>query len=161
MNPLNGLCCSTVTAGPDCSCVSSDRNLKENFVNVDPQEVLSRVAALPVTIWNYSAEPATVRHIGPMAQDFAAAFGVGDDNRHIHLLDGQGVALAAIKGLLQLIEVERSERRERVNALQKQNALLKQRLIVLEVARQTGAENTTADAICPHIPQPGTGNGSE
>jgi hypothetical protein len=34
-----------------------------------------------------------------MAQDFYAAFGVGEDNRHITTIDEEGVALAAIKAL--------------------------------------------------------------
>lgn len=49
--------------------------------------------------WNYTSDDPASRHIGPMAQDFAAIFGVGTDDRHIHPLDGQGVALAAIQGL--------------------------------------------------------------
>jgi hypothetical protein len=40
-----------------------------------------------------------VRHVGPRAQDFAAAFGVGEDDRHIHVVDASGVALAAIQAL--------------------------------------------------------------
>ncbi len=87
-----------------CTLPSSDRALKANFGTVDAADMLARVAALPITTWNYRSDDATVRHIGPMAQDFAATFGVGADDRHIHPLDGQGVALAAIQGLLAQIE---------------------------------------------------------
>ena len=76
----------------------SDRNLKENLVAVDPQAVLDAVAALPVSTWNFNVTQ-DVRHMGPMAQDFYAAFGLGQDDEHIHSIDADGVALAAIQGL--------------------------------------------------------------
>lgn len=59
--------------------------------------------------WNYSADDPSIRHIGPMAQDFAAVFGVGADDRHIHPIDGQGVALAAVQGLVLDLERLRDE----------------------------------------------------
>ena len=59
----------------------SDRSLKEGFAPVDSRAVLAAVAALPIERWSYKGE--TVRHLGPMAQDFAAAFGLGADDRHI------------------------------------------------------------------------------
>jgi len=75
-----------------------DRNLKEHFQAVDAQRVLAQVSALPITRWNYK-EDTTSEHIGPMAQDFYAAFGVGPDDKHITTIDEGGVALAAIQGL--------------------------------------------------------------
>jgi hypothetical protein len=51
-----------------------------------------------VSSWSYKTESG-VRHLGPMAQDFYAAFGVGEDDRHITSIDEDGVALAAIKAL--------------------------------------------------------------
>ena len=48
--------------------------------------------------WSYTTERG-VRHVGPMAQDFYAAFNVGEDNRHITSIDEDGVALAAIEAL--------------------------------------------------------------
>ncbi len=89
---------------------SSDRNLKENFQSIHPREVLEKVAALPVTKWNYKADAGT-RHIGPMAQDFHAAFNIGPDERHIAVIDEDGVALAAIQGLNQKLE-ERDQKLE-------------------------------------------------
>ncbi len=77
----------------------SDRDAKENFADVDPKDVLERVAEMPVSTWNYKAQGRGTRHIGPMAQDFFAAFGVGEDDRHITTVDEGGVALAAIQGL--------------------------------------------------------------
>jgi hypothetical protein len=87
----------------------SDRALKANFGTVDPADMLERVRELPISTWNYTSDDASIRHIGPMAQDFAALFGVGADDRHIHPLDGQGVALAAIQALAAQIETLRTE----------------------------------------------------
>jgi len=72
--------------------------MKTNVVPLDDAAVLDKVAALPVSEWSYTAERG-VRHVGPMAQDFYAAFGVGEDDRHITSIDEDGVALAAIKAL--------------------------------------------------------------
>jgi len=82
--------------------LTSDRNAKANFTALNPAEVLAKVAALPVTEWNYKDDPADKRHIGPVAQDFHAAFGLdGNDDKHISVVDEGGVALAAIQGLNQ------------------------------------------------------------
>jgi hypothetical protein len=106
---------------------SSDRNVKEHFQAVDAAAVLDKVAALPVTRWNYKEDKAN-EHIGPMAQDFYAAFNVGPDNRHITTTDEGGVALAAIQGLNQKLEETRAENAE----LKHQNDLLAERLNELE-----------------------------
>ena len=66
--------------------------------------MLDKVAELPVSTWSYKAQGPDIRHIGPMAQDFTAAFGVGEDDRHITSVDADGVALAAIKGLDQRVD---------------------------------------------------------
>ena len=76
----------------------SDRNLKENFVPISAREVLAKVVALPISHWNFIGDSSTP-HVGPMAQDFHAAFGLGTDDRHIATVDADGVALAAIQGL--------------------------------------------------------------
>ncbi len=81
---------------------TSDRNAKENFTTLDGKTVLAKVAALPMTKWNYKDDLADTKHIGPMAQDFHAAFGLnGSDDKHISVVDEGGVALAAIQGLNQ------------------------------------------------------------
>ncbi len=83
---------------------TSDRTAKENFAAVNPLEVLEKVVALPVTKWNYKAAQGQP-HIGPMAQDFHAAFKLnGSDEKHISVVDETGVALAAIQGLNQKLE---------------------------------------------------------
>jgi hypothetical protein len=86
-------------AGSGSWTVLSDRNVKENFRPVNAQAVLAKVAALPMNSWNYKTQDKSIRHIGPVAQDFHAAFGYGEDERHIAEVDEGGVALAAIQGL--------------------------------------------------------------
>lgn len=92
---------------------------------VDPHEVLRRVARLPIETWSYRGE--SVRHLGPMAQDFAAAFGLGADDRHIHALDAAGVALAAIQGLHALAEAQA----RRLGALERESHALRTELDAL------------------------------
>ena len=108
---------------------TSDRNAKENFRPVDAQEVLGKVASLPLSRWNYKQD-AISQHIGPMAQDFYAAFNVGPDDKHITTVDESGVALAAIQGLNQKLEATRAENA----ALKQQNDSLAERLRQLESA---------------------------
>ncbi|HYP08828.1 MAG TPA: tail fiber domain-containing protein, partial [Bryobacteraceae bacterium] len=93
---------------------NSDATLKENFTAVDGRAVLSQVARLPISTWNYKAEADSVRHMGPTAQDFYAAFAVGNDDRHIGTVDSGGVALAAIQGLNAVVE----EKDARIAALE-------------------------------------------
>ncbi|HWD92777.1 MAG TPA: tail fiber domain-containing protein [Verrucomicrobiae bacterium] len=110
---------------------SSDRNIKENFSDVSPRDVLDKVAALPITRWNFKEDKAS-EHLGPMAQDFRAAFGLGTDEKHIATVDEGGVALAAIQGLNQKLE-ERTERLEtELKRRDADNEELKERLAKLE-----------------------------
>jgi hypothetical protein len=88
-----------VPAGDSAWSSVSDRNLKDNFAAVDGQEVLARLAKVPVTSWNYKSQDPSIRHMGPMAQDLYTAFGLGEDDTHISTVDADGVALAAIQGL--------------------------------------------------------------
>jgi hypothetical protein len=110
---------------------ASDRNLKENFEPVNSREVLEKVAAMPVSKWNYKADPES-RHLGPMAQDFYAAFGIGPDDKHITTIDADGVALAAIQGLNQKVESENALLRRQLDHRDAENVELKQRLEQLE-----------------------------
>jgi hypothetical protein len=77
----------------------SDRNAKTAFESIDARSVLERVASMPISSWRYKLENNVTRHIGPMAQDFHAAFGLGSDDTSIGMVDGDGVSLAAIQGL--------------------------------------------------------------
>ena len=130
-----GLCCQlSGTCGP--ACLISDRNRKTNFGSVDPADMLHRVRSLPIATWNYRSDDPSIRHIGPMAQDFVALFGVGEDDRHIHPLDAQGVALAAIQGLVARLEATREE-----------NARLAARVARLETATWSSLLTN-----CPPVP---------
>jgi hypothetical protein len=72
-----------------------------------PDAILEELEKLPISTWRYRWDPDDVHHLGPMAQDFAAAFGLGGDIRVIDPIDAQGVALAAIKAVhQQLIALE-------------------------------------------------------
>ena len=106
---------------------SSDRARKENFAEVKPRDVLDRLASMSIQKWNYK-DDAKVRHIGPMAQDFYAAFGVGPDEKHIAMVDADGVALAAIQGLHEVVQ----EKEAAIEALRRENQSLGQRLETLE-----------------------------
>jgi hypothetical protein len=99
---------------------------------VDPQEVLEKVVALPVQTWTYTRDPGH-RHLGPVAQDFHAAFGLnGEDDKHIATVDADGVALAAIKGLNEKVVDLSGKADRRLRTLEAENAELKARLERLE-----------------------------
>jgi len=122
----------------------SDVNIKENFEEIDPLEVLDRVTDLPISTWNYIHDEDSVRHMGPMAQDFAAAFGLGASNTGITNVDANGVMLAAIKGLNQRMldkEADLSDKDQTIQELQKQNADMAKRLEDLERLVQAMAKD--------------------
>jgi hypothetical protein len=79
---------------------NSDRNSKQNINEIDGKDVLQKLVELPISTWEYKADQG-IRHLGPMAQDFYAAFGLGQSPTGISTIDTGGVALAAIKGLKQ------------------------------------------------------------
>jgi len=108
----------------------SDRNLKHRFGSVDPQRILEKVAALNIGTWVYKNDAGHARHLGPVAQDFRAAFGLGADETSIATVDADGVALAAIQGLNQKL----GEREKEIAALKTANELLTTRLEKLERA---------------------------
>ncbi len=99
----NGQGCILSSNSGSWAC-SSDRNLKNNIVPIDSRSVLERVAQMPISQWSMKADTAGHKHIGPMAQDFYAAFGLGDTDKYIAQGDAQGVALASIQGLYQLVQ---------------------------------------------------------
>jgi hypothetical protein len=111
--------------------LTSDRNAKTNFKPVDFQAVLAKVVSLPVSQWNYKTDSDAVEHIGPMAQDFQAAFQLSDDDTHISVVDEGGVALAAIHGLNQKLD-EKDAEIEMLKAKASQVDSLESRLAELE-----------------------------
>jgi hypothetical protein len=134
--PLSGgppTCFTPTAAAPTCpqgcapQCVS-DRNQKKNIEPADPAAILDKVSRLPISIWTYRSEPTDVRHLGPMAQDFRASFGLGDDDRTYFAVDAQGVALAAIQALDRLV----ADQKGQIEKLERENQNLGRRLRVLE-----------------------------
>jgi hypothetical protein len=103
----------------------SDRANKDNLRSVDAKDVLRKVAAMPIATWNWKSQDASIRHMGPMAQDFHAAFGLGETPKGISTVDADGVALAAIQGLDQTV-------RQQMRAKDKEIAQLKRKLQVIE-----------------------------
>jgi hypothetical protein len=87
----------------------SDRTAKENVEPVDAGAVLEHVVDIPISTWNYRSQADSIRHMGPMAQDFYAAFGLGLGETTIDTIDPDGVALAAIQGLHALVEEKDAE----------------------------------------------------
>jgi endosialidase-like protein len=86
-------------AGSGVFLCSSSRALKDHFAAVDGEDLLARIRGVPVSTWSYIGEAGGVRHMGPFAEDFRAAFGLGTDERSIGLLDIDGVNFAAVKAL--------------------------------------------------------------
>ena len=82
----------------------SDAASKRAIEPVSGRNVLRKLDSVPISTWSYRSQDDSTRHIGPMAQDFFHAFGVGEDRRHIASVDADGVALAAIKGLNEKVE---------------------------------------------------------
>lgn len=128
----------------------SDRNAKENFLPVNPRDILRKVVGLPVSTWNYKTQDRSIRHIGAMAQDFFAAFNVGEDDKHIATIDPDGVALAAIQGLNEELKDRDAKIGEQEKELQEQ----KQRLIEAEgqLRRQQGAIDALKKLVCAQNP---------
>jgi Chaperone of endosialidase len=106
----------------------SDRNAKTNFSSINSLEVLNKVVQLPVSRWNYKSDDSSLKHVGPMAQDFHAAFGLnGKDDTHVSAVDMQGVAFAAIQGLNQKLETENATLRASLAALEARLSKLEQK----------------------------------
>jgi hypothetical protein len=116
-NVIQGASGVTMAAGGGSWSSLSDRRLKTAIEAVDPASILDRLLATPISIWSYVAQGTTVRHIGPMAQDFAAAFAVGENDTTIATIDADGVALAAIQGLNAKLERENATLRRTLDAL--------------------------------------------
>jgi Chaperone of endosialidase/Head domain of trimeric autotransporter adhesin len=118
---------SGVKLAPNASAWSSlsDARSKANFRDLDGGDVLAKLAKMPIREWNYKAQDASIRHVGPTAQDFHAAFGLGEDPLRISTIDADGIALAGVSALA-----------KENAALKAQLAELSTRLGALERSRQ-------------------------
>ena len=111
----------SLAAGGTSWATISDRNKKKDFQRVDGEELLKGIARLDIPTWHYAWErDEDARHIGPMAQDFHATFGVGAHDTVITTQEAEGVALAAAKAL-----------EKRTSDLRDENASLRSELVEL------------------------------
>ena len=107
-NPTNTLMVGTARCDGLSWINASDRNAKENFKPVASRTVLAKVAAMPISRWSYKHSDGST-HLGPVAQDFHAAFDLGVDDTSIATVDADGVALAAIQGLNEVVQEKDAE----------------------------------------------------
>ena len=105
----------------------SSRFSKENFRDTDGSELLAKLEQLPISSWNYRGAPKQERHLGPVAEDFRAAFGLGASERYVSVTDEAGVALASVKAL----QLEVKQRDERIEQLEARLHALETRLDAL------------------------------
>jgi len=137
-----------VAAGGGSWSSISDRDRKENFLGVDGEELLARLRSVPVSTWNYKTQDAAIRHMGPMAQDLYAAFGLGESDRLINTVDIDGVNLAGV----QAVAARTDALREQVRTLTDENAALRARVGELE-ARLRRIEAALGTAAAPAAPR--------
>jgi hypothetical protein len=115
--------------------LTSDRSAKENFTVVDPGQVLDKLLGISITRWNFKDDP-QAEHIGPVAQDFRAAFGLGANDKYIATVDAHGVALAAIQGLNRKVDQRDKELQGLLKQQQEQIEALKAEIAAVKAARQ-------------------------
>jgi len=133
---------ASLAAGSGSWSIVSDRNLKANFARVDGLQILNALAGIPIESWNYQTQEASIRHLGPMAQDFHAAFGVGENDTTISTVDAQGVALAAVQELYTLDKQKDGRlaaQQAQIDALQAQQAGMAARLAALDQRSPDGS----------------------
>jgi hypothetical protein len=109
--------CTYAGGGAGWSC-TSDRNLKEHFAAVDLDAVLDRLDAMPVFYYEMKHSKSPIRYLGPTAQDFKAAFGLGDSETMIASGNEAGVTMAATQALYRKLKDDEAK----IAALQRQLA---------------------------------------
>jgi hypothetical protein len=90
----------------------SSRSKKENFQQLDGDQVLDKIEGMPMTSWKFKGTEE--RHIGPVAEDFYRAFGCGagipeDDSTSIAAIDLAGVSLVAVRELTRIVREQQKE----------------------------------------------------
>jgi hypothetical protein len=100
---------SYLSAGGSSWQSVSDSMTKENFRPVDKKALLEALARMRVRDYNLKSQDDSIRHIGPVAQDFYGSFGFGESNTAINMEDADGVALAAIQALCERVEAQHAE----------------------------------------------------
>ncbi len=130
--------------------------MKTNFVPIDGQAILQRLASLPIGLWNYKTQAPSIRHVGPMAQDFYTTFGVGTDDRYISTVDITGVALAAIQGVNQIVNDQANQivaQHQQIVTLENEVAAQRAQIAAIESRLSALEQNkTTASPTLPSLP---------
>lgn len=122
--PLTG---AVLPPGSGSWAMLSDRTVKTNLSTVDETQILQKLNQLTISEWSYLSQDASIRHIGPMAGDFYAAFGVGEDSHTINSVDADGIALVAIQGLYRQLkdkETEIENQQRRIDDLERRLAII-------------------------------------
>jgi hypothetical protein len=126
--------CNIAAGGASITCASS-MTLKENFGDVDGEDVLARMRRIPVNSWNYIDEGRQSRHLGPFAEDFWREFALGAEPLAIGHLDIDGVNFAGVKALdartLEMQSTITTQARE-IELLRARNEALEARVARLE-----------------------------
>jgi hypothetical protein len=140
--------CNIAAGGASITCASS-MTLKENFADVEGDDVLARMRRIPVNTWNYIDEGRQSRHMGPFAEDFWREFGLGAEPLAIGHLDIDGVNFAGIKALdtrtlgmqseIQTLRSENESLRAANAALQARDAEMEARIARLEALLANGS----------------------
>ena len=161
--PIAGV---TLASGGGSWTSISDRNAKENLKDENGEAVLASIAGMPIQSWNYKTQDPSIRHMGPMAQDFYGAFGLGEDSLRINTVDIDGINLLAIQALekrtreLRATVAELKNVNTEVAALRTENSELKaqmaqfdatlQRLVALTASLESAdADETTVAQVTP------------
>lgn len=119
----------------------SDVNRKTGFRTLDGESVLAKIAAMPIQEWSYKAQDASIRHVGPTAQDFRAAFGLGESDTTITSVDIDGINLLAAQALVRRtvdLQALNYQLREENAAQRARLDQLEARLLDLEQALRAG-----------------------
>lgn len=99
----------------------SDANKKTDWQAADPEAFLRGIAGMNIRSWRYRTQQAEIRHVGPTAQDFRAAFGLGTNDTTISTVDADGAAMLAIQALAKRTD-ELKQALDKVDALEKRLA---------------------------------------
>ena len=113
----------------------SSRSLKDGFQAVDGRDVLARLAAMPVSEWRYKSDPAASRHIGPVAEDFHTAFGLGAEGIGLNVGDVAGVTIAAVQGLWMELRDQKTAAEAQEKTLAELNEVVKEQRLLIEELR--------------------------
>jgi len=128
----------SLAAGAGSWATVSDKNKKEHFKSVNSTDILSKISQMEITSWNYKSQSPSIRHIGPMAQDFYKAFNFGESDTTITTVDIDGVSLAAIQALavktneLQLKANEVEKLKAKIEILENDKKKLEKRITNIE-----------------------------